>query len=153
MATTTWPTTTADDVSSGRGAKTSGLSLYQRDRVVEQAGMTVKVSGNTGSTSYATVDTFTLTFPTFAVSARVLRLFVYLTDSGGTSYFIIQDNATSTDGADSASVSAGSDWVESILTIGASWTGERLINVRAKASAGTATVASLSCGMNCRWGD
>lgn len=153
MATTTWPSTTADDASSGRGSKTVGLSLFQRDMVVMQAGMTVKVSGNTTSASYATVDTFTIRTPSFALSGVKLRLFVHLVDTGaGTVQFRIQDDATSTNGTDSGTTGTD-DMVESILTWG-SWTGERLINVQAKQiSSTTATLDTMDLGMNLRWSD
>ncbi len=155
MAITTWPiANTADAVSSGRNAKTVGLAMYQRDMVVRQSGMTVKVSGNTGNASYTTVDTFTIQTPTFAVSGMILRLFVHLVDTGGgTSKFRIQDNASATNGTDSATVTTD-DWVESELTWGA-WTGERLINIQALVAGGSsdAAVDSLSGGMNLRWRD
>ncbi len=154
MATTTWPSTTADDTSSGRGAKTIGLSLFQRDMVVMQAGTTVRVAGNMSDSTYATVDTFTIMTPTFAQSGMKLRLFVHmLATVSGISTFRIQDNATSTNGTDSATVTnPNNDMVESVLTWGA-WTGERLINVQAKSTTGTVTLDMLSAGMNLRWSD
>lgn len=154
---TTWPALESSDGNSGDPAKAAvGEGLFDRDRVVEQIGQTVKVAGSTAATSATTVATFTLRIPEWGVTGRKLRLYVLLGASGGgTAHYRLQDNATATNGTEATTTSTD-DPKESALTIpDDTWKEtERLFNVQLwETGGGTATAGTKKLMLNLRFGD
>lgn len=156
---TTWPSLTADDVISGKGAKGGvvGQGLFNRDLAMLEAGTTCYVNGSTASSSYTTVDSFYLWIPEFVRSGYYIRLYVYMSISlSGTGYFQIQDNGTSNNGTEQSTTSATLEAKESIIAApDNTWAGTvRLFNVRAKTNGtGTVTIDNDYFALNLRFSD
>jgi len=94
-----WPALTADDTLSGKGAKTTGQSIYDRQQAAANRYTTWHFAETNITSSLATYSTKVVRVPPWALTAETITLYVRAkTDGTGSITLQLNETGTATSG-------------------------------------------------------